>query len=175
MTHLVQVGHSRAGFVDALAGHIDPINRFPVFRSLANKIGLHFPEHSWIRCSPALEDIRASVRTWARLSAPSERATVLFCTNDLTAICTTRGLLDAGLTVPQDVSLVGYDDIPLSAMMPCPLTTVAQPVEEMMKEAAKTIVGRIEGRITGTALHLALPTHLVLRESIAAPKEQIVR
>jgi DNA-binding LacI/PurR family transcriptional regulator len=60
-------------------------------------------------------------------------------------------------------------------MMPCPLTTVAQPVEEMMKEAAKTIVGRIEGRITGAALHLALPTHLVLRESIAAPKEQIVR
>jgi len=170
--HVVKLGHSRAGFVDALAGHTDPIGRLPVFRGLANEMGLECPETSWIRCSAALDDIRVSVRTWAKLITPAERASVLFCTNDLAAICAIRGLLDAGLVVPDDVSVVGFDDIPISAMLPCPLTTIYQPVGEMARKASEAIIRRIKnrGKGGGTATHVSLPTRLVLRESAARPK-----
>jgi len=167
ITHLVKLGHTRAGFVEAIAGQSDPIGRLHVFRQLAANENLRFPETSWIRCTPALDDIRASTRTWAKILPASERATVLFCTNDLTAICVVRGLLDAGLSVPNDISIVGYDDIPLASLLPCPLTTISQPVDEMAQKATETLVARIEGRIKGPSTHITLPTHLTLRNSTA--------
>lgn len=167
IAHLVKLGHSRAGFVDVFAGRSDPISRLQVFRELAAGEKLQFPESSWIRCSPQLDDVRASTRTWAKILPPAERATVLFCTNDLTAICTARGLLDAGLSIPGDVSIVGYDDIPLASLLPCPLTTIAQPVDTMAQRATDALLGRIEGRVTGSATHVSLPTRLILRESTA--------
>jgi len=169
ITHLTKLGHTRAGFVDIFAGSSDPINRPTIFRALAARENIQFPDTSWIRCSSAPDDIRASTRIWANTLAPSERATVLLCTNDLTAIAAMRGLLDAGLSIPRDISVIGYDDIPLASMMPCPLTTVSQPVGTMAQKAAETLLGRIDGTIVGAATHVSIPTRLVLRESIAPP------
>jgi len=171
IAHLVSLGHTRAGFVEALARGSDPISRLQMFRELSAKTHLRFLETSWIRCTPALEDIRVSTRTWAKLIPPSERATALFCTNDLTAICTMRGLLDAGLSVPEDISIIGYDDIPIASLLPCPLTTISQPLDGMARMASETLLNRIEGRTKGAISHVSLPTRLVLRNSTTTARQ----
>jgi DNA-binding LacI/PurR family transcriptional regulator len=97
------------------------------------------------------------------LHAP-DRPTALFCINDFIALGVMRHVLHCGLRVPQDIAIVGFDDIPLAPFMPVPLTTIAQPKFEIGAQAALLLLDKISGKELATHT-VVLPTALVVRSS----------
>jgi len=82
-----------------------------------------------------------------------------------------RAILEMGLKIPNDVSLVGFDDIPIASMLRVPLTTVAQPIRLMGKAAVDLITERIKASPSLPHRHTVLDTKLVVRESAAPPRK----
>jgi LacI family transcriptional regulator len=91
----------------------------------------------------------------------------VFAHNDLSAAGAIQALRDAGLRVPEDVAVVGFDDVPQALTTDPPLTTVHQPLREMGENAARALMGHFEGTLLG-AEPIVLPTTLVVRGSTAA-------
>ena len=96
------------------------------------------------------------------------RPTAFFAANDAIAIGILQAARDLGLRVPQDVSIVGYDDSRFATDADPPLTTVRQPLAEMGRLAVTLLMQRIEGQAVPLKTHL-LPAELVLRKSTAPP------
>jgi LacI family transcriptional regulator len=91
--------------------------------------------------------------------------TAVFCFNDIAAIGAIRALKDAGLTVPGDVSVVGFDDILSAAYSTPSLTTVRQPLMEMGKRGAQVLLERIANREKEFPSEVVMSPELVIRES----------
>jgi len=89
----------------------------------------------------------------------------LFVASDSMAFSAIQALLEAGLRVPEDVAVVGFDDIPAAAHNQIPLTTVRQPIQKMGSIAAQTLIDQLEQKDTSTARRIILPTELVIRDS----------
>lgn len=102
----------------------------------------------------------AANRLLSRVSA----ATAIFAVNDFTAIGVMAAARARGLSVPHDVSVIGFNDIPLAGELPIPLTTVRSPLRDAGAAAAQVAVAAIEGESTVPAL---LATQLIVRESSA--------
>ena len=88
----------------------------------------------------------------------------MFCSNDEMAIGLIRSLSSAGIRVPRDMSVAGFDDIEISRATQPMLTTVRQPLQEMGRMAV-TLLIRVLERHTLDALHVSLGTELIIRES----------
>lgn len=99
---------------------------------------------------------------------PNSFPTAFFCANDLIAFGAMTMLRDAGIRVPDDVSIVGFDDIAIAAQMSVPLTTVRQPMEELGWAAADLLLGDKTGK--PRIQHLKFFPTLVTRASTAAPR-----
>lgn len=93
--------------------------------------------------------------------------TAIFCANDLLAMGVMSYLRVSGWTIPDDVSVIGFDDIPLASQMPVPLTTIRQPMDELGTAAAELL---LSGTDT-SAQHLTFSPVLTIRESTARPRE----
>jgi LacI family transcriptional regulator len=91
--------------------------------------------------------------------------TAIFCFNDIAAIGAIRALRDAGLSVPNDVSVVGFDDILSAAYSTPSLTTVRQPLFEMGKRGAEVLLDRIANRDKEYPAEIVVAPELVVRES----------
>jgi DNA-binding LacI/PurR family transcriptional regulator len=169
LEHLSKLGHRSVGFVDSLADRGDYLERVAIFKEELEAVGLVLDEKNWVRCRHEVAEVRVAAGQWASQTPLGQRATAFVCTNDLAALGAIRGLLDAGLSVPDDVSIVGYDDIPLASYLPRPLTTIAQPITQMGAAASRTLIDRITGKLKGSPTHQIFPTFLVPRETTAAP------
>jgi len=101
-----------------------------------------------------------------RLLASGTRFTAIFAHSDLMALGAIRRLRVEGLSVPGDVSVVGYDDVPIAAFVDPPLTTVHQPMREVGEFAADLVLDRVAGVTREPGPHL-LPARLITRQSTA--------
>jgi LacI family transcriptional regulator len=101
-----------------------------------------------------------------QLLARKQPFTALFAYNDISAIGAIRALQEQGLRVPQDVSVLGFDDIPGAAFHTPSLTTVQQPLKRMGEVAAQVLLERIEGK-KEYPCDIAIEPMLVVRESTA--------
>ncbi|GLZ81696.1 LacI family transcriptional regulator [Actinorhabdospora filicis] len=95
--------------------------------------------------------------------------TAVFAANDSTAIGAYAALSSRGLRVPEDISMVGYDDIPAARLLKPELTTVHVPLEEMGRQAVRLAAAHADGYGGGD---IRLGTHLVLRDSVSAPRRK---
>jgi DNA-binding LacI/PurR family transcriptional regulator len=112
-------------------------------------------------------------RSGHALLALAARPTAVLCFSDVTAYGVVRAATDQGLVVPDDLSVVGFDDNPLAHRMRPPLTTVRQDVAEKGRAAAAaltTAIDRAKGETAGKVRHLVLPTELIVRDSTAPPR-----
>lgn len=98
---------------------------------------------------------------------PGERPTALLCANDLMAIGAMEYCRAAGLRIPEDVSVVGFDDLPISALLTPRLTTVRQPAHDMGHRAATVLFDLLENKVGGVAG--PLPATVQIRETVAPP------
>jgi DNA-binding LacI/PurR family transcriptional regulator len=106
----------------------------------------------------------------AKLLATGRPFTALFAANDLMAAGAIRELHAHGLSVPDDVSVVGFDDAPLAQMISPALTTVRQPMQAMSEAAVSLLLARVAEGGAGAHARRVLPTSLVVRDSTARPR-----
>jgi LacI family transcriptional regulator/LacI family repressor for deo operon, udp, cdd, tsx, nupC, and nupG len=94
------------------------------------------------------------------------RPTGVTCYNDLVAIGFYRALAELGLRVPDDVSVVGFDDIPLSEYLTVPLTTIRMPTARMGQIAAEMLIKHVEAHTVLPPQHAMLESELIVRASV---------
>jgi LacI family transcriptional regulator len=167
--HLVDLGHRRIGF---LAGRPDlesARRREAGYRAAIDEAGLGF--------DPALIQVGAYTEETAQGPAETlldlpDRPTAVFAANDLSAIQVLRTAWRRGLEVPADLSVVGFDNIPESALTDPPLTTVDQFIQVLGQEAVRLLIDLIdnpERHAEAAPVHVTLPTELVVRRSTGPP------
>ena len=96
------------------------------------------------------------------------KPTAIFAYSDLLAIGVLKAIKEEGLKVPDDIALVGYDDIEWSALLEVPLTTVAQPSYEIGKKAAEVLINRLRKENSDEFQQIVLTPQLVIRKSCGA-------
>jgi DNA-binding LacI/PurR family transcriptional regulator len=103
-----------------------------------------------------------------QLLARPDRPTAIITGNDLQALGVYQAAREARLHVPEDLSVVGFDDLPVAQWVSPPLTTVRQPLIEMAEAAAELVLALARGE-TPAQVRMELTTELIVRESTAAP------
>jgi LacI family transcriptional regulator len=98
-----------------------------------------------------------------------KRPTAIFCANDETAVGAIRAITARGLRVPDDYSVAGFDNVPLTTMFIPTVTTVRQPVETIATLATRALIEMIDGKLSQPSR--ILPTELIVRDSTSRPKE----
>lgn len=161
--YLVGAGHSRLGFIGGPIGPSTSAERERGFRQGVAAAGLHLDERLCRRGDFSHEDGHAAMRDLLTLADPP---TAVFCVNDLTAIGAIDGARSLGRDVPEDVWVVGYDDIAMSSWEGYDLTTVRQPITQMAELAVKLLLRRI-GKTGAEPRHHRYPHELVVRGSTA--------
>lgn len=159
--HLASLGHARIGLVLGPVDHVPSERKLAAARAMAERLGLELGDDRVVRSSYSLESGQAAT---ARLLRGG--VTGVICASDVLALGAVRAVRRAGLHVPRDVSVVGYDD---SALMNCtdpPLTTVRQPIEPMGRAAIDLLVAQIAGQAVPHD-ELLFEPELVVRGSTA--------
>jgi LacI family transcriptional regulator len=159
--HLVALGHRRIGF---LAGRPDlesARQREQGYRDALAAAGIPV-DPELIRVGDY--ELEMSEGPARQLLTLDDRPTAVFAANDLSAIQTLHVARSLGLSVPDDVSVIGFDNIPESALMAPPLTTIDQSIQEMGRRAVELLIGLIEGNLERPG-QITLPTRLVVRQS----------
>ena len=128
-----------------------------------------FTPDAVVEAGAHFEDGYRATRDLLASRTGTDRPTALFAFNDLVAMGALRALAEAGLDVPGDVSVVGFDDIPAAAYLSVPLTTVRVPKREMGARAADLLLDRVETDAEGDPPHEVLGTDLVVRASTSPP------
>lgn len=158
--HLARGGHRRIAFVAGPTDNIEAKERLRGYRA-ALKLTAG-PVSEWIVQGDFGEE---SGREAARALAAQGPPDAIFCANDMMAIGCLEGLRDAGIAVPGDVALAGFDDIPITRYVNPPLTTAAVPIAEMGRQALECCADVIAGR--KTELQHTFKPVLVIRASSA--------
>ena len=168
--HLLDLGHRRIGFVSGPISSSARTDRLEAYRSTLSARGIAVDD-ALIWTQPvghADEDgtLVGKAAALAMLKKPNP-PTAFFAINDMTAFGIYAGVREAGLEVARDVSVVGFDDIALCEVVTPPLTTVHQPLEELMRSAVELLLSRLEQKRSDPATHVTLPGKLVVRGSTA--------
>ncbi len=140
MEHLLQLGHQRFGFIYGVTQDVQGFDRLLTYRKVLKEAGLSDNDRFEVHCGDTLED--AYQAAYALLKRP-DRPTALLVINDMLAIAVMRAAGDLGLTVPRDVSVAGFDDIPFSSYTLPRLTTVSGKAEESGREAVQLLLRRL--------------------------------
>ncbi|MCX5209366.1 MULTISPECIES: LacI family DNA-binding transcriptional regulator [Streptomycetaceae] len=165
--HLKQLGHRRIGMVLGPADHMPSRRKLAAARAAAERAGLELPDELVERALFSLEGGQAATTRLLR-----QDVTGIVCASDPLALGAVRAVRRAGLSVPDDVSVIGYDD---SAFMTCtdpPLTTVRQPIEAMGRAAVELLAGEIAG-VKVTHDELLFEPELVVRGSTAPARVRV--
>jgi LacI family transcriptional regulator len=167
--HLLALGHRRiACITNAPRAYTASSERLTGYREALAAAGI--AEETELLAEGAF-DAQSGHRAMAEILARTTPDAV-FVASDVVAIGALAGLRDAGLTVPGDVSVVGFDAIPLAAYLDPPLTTISLPAYDLGRAAGRAVLDRIAGRpVAGRTL---LPTELIVRAS-TAPRHGAVR
>ena len=158
--HLVELGHSELGAITGPSGLPTARDRLKGFTDGA---GRRKPHRRRIRYSDAYTIDGGRVAAEDLLALEPD-ITALFCANDLMGLGAIEAARALGRKVPGKLSVVGFDDIFVAALVSPPLTTIRQPLARLGKEAADLAIDLIEGRTAGPERRV-LPVELVVRES----------
>ncbi|RYY22068.1 MAG: LacI family transcriptional regulator, partial [Sphingomonadales bacterium] len=161
--HLIDLGHRRIGLISGPLDASNAVGRVEGYHQAMRESGLELrPE--WIAASTfGLDSGHQAAR---RLMDQVDRPTAIFAVNDNTAIGALSALAQLGLSVPGDVSVVGYNDIPIVSHLATPLTTVRIPFEQVASQALDQLLSANAGK--GPTISRAAPT-LIPRQSTGRP------
>ncbi len=168
--HLVELGHRRIGAITGPPQMMCSRARIDGYRAALETAGLPV-EPDLIRTGDFHHD--TGYRVGRELLARPDRPTAVFAGNDLQALGLYEAARELGLRIPEDLSVVGFDDLPVARWVGPPLTTVRQPLTEMAEAAARLVLelGRSDnGSAEGpAATRVELATSLVVRSSTGVP------
>lgn len=156
--YLISQGHRVIAHIRGPADHLASQKRLAGYRRALLNAGIEF-DASLIAQGDGSADTRDHV---PELLGHTPRPTAIFCYNDMTAIGTLAALKQHAIHVPNDISLVGYDDIHFARYVDPPLTTIRQPKDEMGQLATRMLLDLVDGR---KAENVVLPGELIVRQS----------
>jgi DNA-binding LacI/PurR family transcriptional regulator len=166
--HLYDLGHRKIAFMRGQPFSSDSEDRWSSTLAVAAELGLEVQPELVVQLDRDLTSPELGYPVIEQLLYSHQGFTALLSFNDMAAIGAIRALQDAGLRVPEDVSVVGFDDIKGAAFNNPSLTTIRQPLEEMGRTAARIALSRIQGKHEFED-EIAIEPELVTRESTCAP------
>jgi len=181
LVHLYDLGHRRIAVMRGPRAIPDSEFRWEGIQQVADEIGLKIDPALVIRIDSAGWSMKAGQHPMApeigyrpmwELLERKRPFTAVFCFNDIAAIGAIRALKDAGLSVPGDVSVVGFDDILAAAYSTPSLTTVRQPLAEMGRRGTQILLERIANREKKFPAEIVMKPELVVRESTGPVKSR---
>jgi LacI family transcriptional regulator len=174
LEHLVKLGHRRIAFFKGHPGSADTEDRWRGIHEAAENLGVEIDPNLTVQLKrhsfPPPPPIPEEGYMYAqKLLSRKIDFTALFAFNDISAIGAMGAFRDAGLRVPEDISIVGFDDIQAAAFLNPSLTTIRQPLQRMGDLAAKTLLSRIRETDSEPDEIFVIP-ELIVRDSTVAPR-----
>jgi LacI family transcriptional regulator len=174
LRHIYQLGHRKIAFMRGASHSSDADDRWESLMTVAREMKLEVQPELIVNIPLSESTPAMGFGPTNELVNRSAEFTALFCFNDLAAIGAIRALVDRGLRVPEDVSVVGFDDIQSAAYHNPSLTTIRQPLQQMGLTAARILLQRIRGQALFQESVSILP-ELVIRESTCPPNPDRLR
>ncbi|MGW4271793.1 LacI family DNA-binding transcriptional regulator [Streptomyces seoulensis] len=162
--HLLALGHRSVGVIAGRPFASTGTDRTEGFVERYREAGLPLPERRVVHS--AFDTAGGHEAARVLLAAPEDRPTALFAVNDFAAIGAAGAARDLGLTLGRDLALAGFNDTPLAAQLPVPLTSVHSPMAEQGRRAVRLLLRRIAGESPGSEV---LAPRLTARASTGAP------
>ena len=162
--HLVEMGHRDIAFMKGPKVSSDTEVRWQSICDVAKDLGIRMKPGLCVEMEFSTPFPDMGYPVVEKILASGERFTALFAFNDVSAIGAIRALRDAGMSVPEDVAVIGFDDIPSAAYTSPSLTTIRQPLRRMGEIAAQTLLARLRDSDKAPA-EVAVEPELIVRES----------
>ena len=164
--YLIKLGHTRISHIAGHEDHIVTMLRRLGYQDAMNAAGLDGTDPNLIL--PGRFRFKQALDCAHKILALPDRPTAIFAANDQMAVAAMMAAHKMGLSVPEDLSVIGFDDTPMSQLIWPTLTTIAQPYDEIARSAVQVLQGDFDDR-RGTPKSIVLPHRLVIRESTAPP------
>jgi LacI family transcriptional regulator len=169
--HLIQMGHSRIGIIQGLPGTYTSKGRLKGYQDALKANGITFENELIVGSSFREETGYAGMKYLMNLSNPP---TAVFATGDLLALGALKAIEEERWRIPEDVSLVAFDEIDFNPYLKCPLTTVAQPKESMGELAVKLLLDDIKIKGKKETKQIVLNPRLILGRSVKPLKNPLI-
>jgi len=163
INYFLSLGHKRIGFITGLDDSDVGRNRLAGYISALKSHGLDEDEGLIYKGDYSFETGKRGANYFMSMKTSP---TAIMCANDTMAIGSIKEICRKGLSVPNDISVIGFDDISVSSHIMPALTTISVPVQEIAKQAIEMLTRLLDGEEPENR-HLTLPCQLVLRESCA--------
>jgi len=163
--HLYELGHRKIAFMQGQPFSSDSDARWAATLASARELGLEVSDELTVHLEKDSHSPEISYPGIRRLIRSHRHFTAVLCFNDVSAMGSIRALHEAGLRVPADVSVLGFDDIQSAAFQVPSLTTIRQPLQQMGSTAANLLLKKLAGKTTPELVHVA--PELIVRESTA--------
>ncbi|HZG60966.1 MAG TPA: LacI family DNA-binding transcriptional regulator [Anoxybacillus sp.] len=160
-SHLVSLGHKKIAIILGNLSRTSDKYRFQAYRQVLEENGLEYDEKLVIYTDYSMEDGK---RAALEILKSPQRPTAIFACFDSLAVGVYQAAKELGLHIPNDLSVVGFDNTILATIVDPPLTTIAQPIDEMGRQVVDLLVREIEGEKT-TKQRVILPPELIIRNS----------
>jgi len=164
LIHLLELGHRDIAFMKGQANSSDSSTRWAAIYAVAKELGVRIRPELVVQIKEDLTTPQIGYPYAKELLARKKPFTALFAYNDLSAIGAIWAFQEAGLGVPGDISVVGFDDVPLAMFSKPQLTTIRQPLQQMGQIAAKTLIDQIEQKAEFQP-EIVIEPELVIRAS----------
>ena len=161
MDHLLSLGHRRIGLISGNEHMSHSLKRVSGYREGLLTAGLPLDPNLEVEGDFTQKAGFSAARTLLNLQLPP---TAIFAVNDVSAFGAIEAIKDHGLRVPEDISVIGFDDIPQASQVYPPLTTIRQPLLEMGSAGTRLLLGLIQG-VEAVTDRLIIPTELIVRSS----------
>jgi LacI family transcriptional regulator len=168
--HLAVLGHRRIGFISGPLELRSSEARKTAFLECVRAIGLK-PNPAWLITGD--HTLSGGRDAMAQLLKLTDQPTAILCSNDMTAIGVQHALFEAGLSVPDDFSLIGYDDIHLAEYTIPPLTTVRMSCKDLALRAVSILIAKLQPLQTTALPEKSIATSLVVRRTTDIPRNAL--
>jgi len=172
LTHLLELGHREIAFMRGQSTSSDSETRWAAVCSACRELGIRMRPEWTVQIDQDLTTPELGYPYAKELLRSGKAFTALFAYNDLSAMGAIWAFREAGLRIPEDVSIVGFDDVALAACSSPALTTIRQPLERMGQIAAKTLIERIENKAEYQA-EIVVKPELIVRASTCLPPKSL--
>lgn len=168
LTHLLELGHRDIAFMKGQPTSSDSASRWAAITSACEELNIRVRPELVVQIQHDLATPQLGYPYAKELIERKIPFTALFAYNDLSAVGALWALREAGLRVPTDVSVIGFDDVQIAGYSEPPLTTIRQPLERMGQLAARSLIDRIEKRAEYQS-EIVIQPELVVRASTGPP------
>jgi DNA-binding LacI/PurR family transcriptional regulator len=169
LNHLIQLGHKEIAFMKGPDESPDSKDRWKATRQVVKELGIPMPAELVVQLEGRDATPQVGYPFAKQLLSRGRPFTALLAYNDVAAIGAIHAFQEAGLRVPKDVSVVGFDDIRIAVHNNPSLTTVRQPLRQMGEIAARTLLKRIEHHEDGAEVIEIAPEFVVRNSTARAP------